>query len=223
MEINRFAIVLVWLAAFGPSLARSATARPGEDAVAAEKPVEIRANTEKRHRFDEYPYREEHHDGATHVLGTIHGRVVWSSEKSPYVMDENIWVARDGTLTIEPGVVVQVVRLAEPTSSIDAYVCLIVWGTLMAEGRPDQMIRFTAASEEPVKYRQWQGLVFQRGALPSILKWTLVRDAIFGVDAYGPALIAHCVFRDCHTGIYLQPDFAGEVVHNVEVVHADRQ
>jgi tetratricopeptide (TPR) repeat protein len=214
MEINRFAIVLVWLAAFGPSLAWSATARPGEDA-AAEKPVEIRANTEKRHRFDEYPYREEYRNGATHVLGTIHGRVVWSSEKSPYVMDENVWVARDGTLTIEPGVVVQVVRIGERTSSIDAYVGLIVWGTLTAEGRPDQMIRFTAASEEPAKYREWQGLVLASSCSPSILKWTLVRDAIFGVDAYGPALIAHCVFRDCHTGIYLERGFVGDVVHNV--------
>jgi len=181
----------------------------------SEEQVEIRANTEKRHRLDEYPYHEEYRDGAAHVLGTIHGDVVWSNEKSPYVMDENVLVAKDGTLTIEPGVVVKVVRLTESTSSINAYVGLIIRGRLMAEGKPDEMIHFTSAAEEPVKYREWQGIVFGINCSPSILKWTLVEDAIFGVDTYGPLFIAHCVFRECHTGIYLERDFAGDVVHNI--------
>lgn len=179
-----------------------------------QRPVEIRANTEKRHRGNEYAYREERRDGATHVLGIIHGEVVWRQQKSPYMMDENVFVAEDGTLTIKPGVVVKVVRLTESTSSIGAYVGLIIRGRLMAEGTPEAMIRFISASNNPTKYREWQGLVFM-GSLPSILKWTLVEDAISGVDAYGSLLIAHNIFRKCHTGIYLERGFAGDVVHNV--------
>lgn len=186
----------------------------GEGASPKEE-VEIRASTEKRHRLDEYAYREEVRDDGTGVLGTIHGAVVWEASKSPYVMEKNVFVAKDGELTIEPGVEVRVVRLTEHTSSIGAYVCLRVSGTLIAEGTPDSMIWFTSASDKPNKYREWQGIVIDRNSSMSILKWVLAEDAIFGIDAYSSALIAHCVFRKCHTGIYLEKDFAGDVVHNV--------
>ena len=86
--------------------------------------VEIRVNTEERHLLDEYAYREEARNDGTGVLGTIHGAVVWEAAKSPYVMKENVFVAKDGLLTIEPGVEVKVVRLTEHTRSSDAYVCL---------------------------------------------------------------------------------------------------
>jgi tetratricopeptide (TPR) repeat protein len=130
-------------------------------------------------------------------------------------MEENVFVAKDGELTIEPGVEVKVVRLTENTSSINAYVCLRVSGTLIAEGTPDSMIRFTSASDKPEKYREWQGMVISGNSSMRILKWVLVEDAIFGIRAHGSALIAHCVFRKCHTGIYLEKDFTGDVVHNV--------
>ncbi|MEE9610008.1 MAG: hypothetical protein V3W19_02095 [Desulfatiglandales bacterium] len=185
------------------------------EGTSAEEKVEIRANTEKRHRLDEYAYREEARENGTGVLGTIHGTVVWEAAKSPYVMEENVFVAKDGVLTIEPGVEVKVVRLTENTSSINAYVCLQIFGTLRAEGRPDSMIRFTSASDKPNKYREWQGIVFGRSSSTNILKWVLVEDAGFGIWAHGSALIAHCIFRKCHTGIYLEKDFAGDVIHNV--------
>ena len=180
-----------------------------------EEKVEIRANTEKRHLFDEYAYREEVRGDGTGVLGTIHGAVVWKAAKSPYVMKENVFVAKDGLLTIEPGVEVKVVRLTEHTQSSSAYVGLQILGTLRAEGTPDSMITFTSASGQTDLYIEWQGIVFGRNCLPGILKWVLVEDAIIGVKAYSSALIAHCVFRKCPTGISLEPDFAGDVMHNV--------
>ncbi len=181
------------------------------------KPVEIRKDTEKRHRFDEYPYQEERRDGATHVLGTIHGDVVWKVGKSPYVMDENVFVAEDASLTIEPEVVVKVVRLTKYTSFIGAYVGLIIQGKLVAEGTPDAMIEFKAADDTPHHRREWQGIVFYRDCSPGAFKWARVKDAIFGVDAYGPALIAHNIFSKCAVGVYLEGDFTGDVIHNVIV------
>ncbi|MHC4539282.1 MAG: HEAT repeat domain-containing protein, partial [Planctomycetota bacterium] len=201
------------------SRARKSRAREKERSI-QQKVVEIRANTENRHHLDKYAYREDRRDDGTHVLGTIHNAVVWESSKSPYVMDENVFVADDGSLTIEPGVKVKVVRLTEDTPSINAYIGLQISGTLTAQGTPDTMIKFTSASDKPNKYREWQGIVFNDGCSPSVLKWVLVEDAIFGVDAYGPALIAHCIFRECHTGIYLERDFVGEVLHNVSAYNA---
>jgi hypothetical protein len=191
-----------------------------QDHPTQQKAVEIRANTEKRHRFDEYAYRENHREDGTHVLGTIHNAVVWEFDKSPYVMQENVFVADDGSLAIEPGVEIRVVRLTEDTSSINAYVCLRILGTLRAQGTPDAMIRFTSASERPNKYREWQGIVFNGRSSVNVLKWVLVEDAIFGVDAYSPVLIAHCIFRECHTGIYLERDFVGDILHNVSAYNA---
>lgn len=191
-----------------------------KDRSTQQKAVEIRANSENRHRFDEYAYREDRRDDGTHVLGTIHNTVVWESDKSPYVMDENIFVAKDGNLVIEPGVEVKVVRFTEDTSSINAYVGLQISGTLRAQGKPDAMIRFTSASDKPNKYREWRGIVFSRDSSMNVLKWVLVEDGISGVNAYGPALIAHCIFRECHTGIYLERDFVGNVLHNVSAFNA---
>ena len=191
-----------------------------QDRAALQEAVEIRADTENRHRLDEYAYREDRRDDGTHVLGTIHNAVVWESDKSPYVMDENVFVAKDGSLVIEPGVEVKVERLTENTSSINAYIGLEIIGTLRAQGTPEAMIRFTSASDKPNKYREWQGIGFYRGSSMNMLKWVLVENAINGVNASSSALIAHCIFRECHTGIYLERDFVGDVLHNVSAFNA---
>jgi len=183
--------------------------------------VTINRNTENRHRRDQYPYQEQQWQGATNVLGTIHSDIVWTKDKSPYVMQEHVFVGKDGSLRIEPGVEVKAVRLTPSnTSLIDAYVGLHVNGSLHAEGTPQEMIRFGALSTTPDPYREWQGIVFGQSAKPSILKWAVVEDAIFGVDCYGSPLIAHCLFRKCHTGIYLESDFVGDVIHNISELNA---
>jgi tetratricopeptide (TPR) repeat protein len=181
-----------------------------------EKPVVIRADTDERHRLDEYSYREESRDGVTHVLGTIYGSVVWEREKSPYVMDENVFVAQDSSLTIEPGVIVKVVRLPRgPCNNFGGRITLNVLGTLVAEGRPDAMIWFTAASDVPAERDEWSGLRFRGGSSASILKWAVVEYAMGGVDAFGSPLIAHCIFKYCTHAVYLERDFVGDVRHNV--------
>lgn len=82
------------------------------------------------------------------------------------------------------------------------------------------MIQFTCASDHPTPYREWRGIEIERDASPSILRWVRVEHAIFGLDAYGPALVSHCVFWKCHSGIYLEADFTGDVRHNVSAYHA---
>ncbi len=165
-------------------------------------------------------YRELFEKDGTHISGTIHGVVNWTASAGPYVMDRNILVADDGTLVITPGVEVRVKRTTEYTSLIDAYVGLSVRGTLRAEGRPDAMIKFTCVSENPTPYREWRGIEIRPDASPSILRWIRVEHAISGIDADGPVLVSHSLFWKCHSGIYLERDFTGEVRHNVSAYNA---
>jgi len=192
------------------------------------KKVEMRENTEERHWLDEYPYIEEQRPDGTHLLGTIHGHIRWTADKYPYILEENVFVAEGATLSIEPGVVIKVVRLTEPRTLINAYVKLHVNGRLLAIGRPDNMIRFTSYSStlQPPFFqqhpnREWQGINFWRtSAHDSRLEWTIVENAIHGVKCYGSPSIKHNVFRRCHAGIYLERDFVGTVVHNVSTRNA---
>jgi len=178
--------------------------------------VKINKNSETRQRQGQYPYLEERLEGATHILGTIHSEIVWTKDKSPYVMDENVFVAEDGSLTIEPGVMVKVVRLTENTQLIDAYVALYIAGKFYAEGTPDEMIHFKALSDNPIKYREWQGIIFLNSSFTNILKWTIVEDSIYGVEATGSPLIAHCLFKNCHNGMsFYNKEFIGDAINNI--------
>jgi tetratricopeptide (TPR) repeat protein len=168
-------------------------------------------------------YQEQQRDGATHVLGAIHDEVTWMPAKSPYVMDASVRVDGEGTLKIEPGVVVKVTRAAKAPGSIEDYTGLVVMGTLVAEGTPDAMIRFTPAAANPQRANEWRGIFLSPGAATTMLKWTIVEGAANGVDALGSALIAHNIFRDCSFGILLQEtDFVGDVIHNVCARNASR-
>ena len=172
---------------------------------------------------DAPPYQEQQRDGATHVSGKIHDEVIWTAAKSPYVMDATVRVENEGTLKIEPGVVVRVTRATKAPSSIEDYTGLVVMGTLVAEGTPEAMIRFMPAAANPQRANEWRGIFLSSASPTTMLKWTIVEGAANGVDALGSALIVHNIFRDCGFGIFLQEtDFVGDVIHNVCARNASR-
>jgi hypothetical protein len=129
-------------------------------------------------------------------------------------MAENVFVDSDGTLTIEPGVTVKVRRPDRHTNGFVPEVGLQVFGLLNAQGTPHAMIRFVPLFNKPEPYNEWDGISLN-GTKPSRMTWTLVEYAGPGVDCSGPCLIAHCVFRYCHTGIWLSFGFDGDVRHNI--------
>jgi len=194
--------------------ARSSTNAPIPKSITATP-----AGRQRRQSLDEFKYAEQAADGATRVYGTIHGPVTWTKSKSPYLVADNLYVADDGALTIEPGVVVNVARPNDGanTSNFDR-VAIEVHGLLTARGTPTDMILFTSASPNPRVASEWDGINFF-STEPSVLTWSVIEYAGFGVDLYTTGLVAHNVFRKCHTGIYMENGFMGDVRHNVSTLN----
>lgn len=70
----------------------------------------------------------------TTVRGDINGNTTWTKANSPYIVDSQLTVHGNATLTIEPGVEVKV----------DSNVVITVWGKITAAGTVTDSIRFMA-------------------------------------------------------------------------------
>ena len=177
--------------------------------------VTLRPESEHRHAMDAYPYQEQQWQGSTHVLGTIRNEVAWTRAKSPYVVDENVFVAKDGLLRIEPGTTVKFLLISDSINPQKDLIALHVAGQMLAEGTPRHMIRFLSTDPGPVRCNKWNGIQLLPSVRPSIVKWCSIESAGFGIEASGSHLIAHNIFTHCHTGIWLDQGFSGRVSHNV--------
>ena len=79
----------------------------------------------------------------TDVKGNISEDITWEKSKSPYNVTENISVAKDVTLTIEPGVKI----------NFATYTKMNINGKLLAEGTAQDSIIFTG--------NQWSGIFIE--------------------------------------------------------------
>jgi len=86
--------------------------------------------------------------GPTRVSKDITENAVWFSQASPYLLQKTITVPKGVTLTIEPGCAIQ----SDGPG-------LIIKGTLIAVGTPENPIRFSAISPK-TKDTSWEGILF---------------------------------------------------------------
>ncbi len=118
--------------------------------------------------------------GPTPVRGLIVRDTMWFAGGSPYVLEGKVTVGQGATVRIEPGTVIHS-KGGE----------LRIRGRLLARGRPDQMIIFTAHSSAPDS--RWSGILFdQTGERESVLEWVRVTQARIGVHciAASPKIVS---------------------------------
>jgi hypothetical protein len=114
----------------------------------------------------------------------IHGTLTtqtWTKENI-YVVDGTAGVAGGHTLTIEPGTLVR----------FDGRYQLIVDGTLVADGTPDEPIRFTSNHANPAP-GDWRRISFQNGSVDATLdsSGTYVSGSIvrYAILEYGDSAV----------------------------------
>jgi hypothetical protein len=79
----------------------------------------------------------------TIISSNITTNTIWSKDASPYLINGNIEVEVDTTLTIDPGVVV---KFGQDVNGSDYY--MWVRGNLVANGLPEDKINFTTANND---------------------------------------------------------------------------
>lgn len=123
---------------------------------------------------------------ATDVCGPIAADTVWAAAASPYRTTCDVEVAAGATLTIEPGVVVQ----------LGTNHAINVAGALKAVGRPDARIRFEPSGAQP-----WGGIQLAAGSGPSEIGYAELtkgggrRREMLGI-ATDDALVHHSELSD---------------------------
>ena len=101
----------------------------------------------------------------TGVSGTLIADTTWTAAGNPYVLDGQVTIASNVTLTVEPGVIVQ----GGSTS------LLLVSGTLSVTGTVESPVVFTSSAAEP-KGGDWLGVYFLTGSSGQ-LRHTIVEFA----------------------------------------------
>ncbi len=130
--------------------------------------------------------------GPTPVRGEISADTIWFAGASPYVLEGEVVVADNTTLSVESG-----------TEIVSSGPALAVRGRLKAVGEEGRTIVFRGSDDHP-----WQGIRLW-GSSESMLLYCRVRDAQVGlvVKSASPK-VKLCEFSDNGIGIRVEESFA---------------
>ncbi len=113
---------------------------------------------------------------ATEVPPVIDQDTTWTADGSPYTVANTASVAEGVTLTVEPGVTVE----------LAAEVDLFVFGEIVAAGTAEEPVVFTGKPDGEESER-WGSMVFEESSTPAVFT---------AVDEYqSGSLLEHCVFE----------------------------
>ena len=130
------------------------------------------------------------------------------NEYSPYIIDYDIFVEPNVTLTIEPGTELRFSKVVSTNSNgWSLYPEIIVSGTLIAEGNESSEIIFTSNEVDP-SVEDWGGIIApfnqDEGAFIS-LKYSIIEyfdNGLIDTDYYMyPFIVEFCLFRYGNIGI----------------------
>jgi hypothetical protein len=120
--------------------------------------------------------------GATDVHGPLVGDVTWTAQGNPWIVTGDVTVPPDGSLTLEPGVVVRFALTdVEATGTVRTE--LIVQGLLVSNGTAAEPVVLTSQSPLPAA-GQWEAVRVEADALVD-LAHTRIEYARVGVQATG--------------------------------------
>jgi len=146
---------------------------------------------------------------ATEVRGVIEVNERWVVEKSPYLMTDDVLVAKQARLYIGPGVTVLVDRphsfdpRIKQLDHLDSFtVALRVEGVLTCAGRRESRISFAGKNGNPSQC-EWYGVVLD-GVLSgeSEVAFTDIAGSCNGLMVRkGSPLVHHCVFEYNNIGM----------------------
>jgi parallel beta-helix repeat protein len=173
-------------------------------------------------------YQAAHAVGPTNVKDPISVSTVWTKDNSPYIIQNDITVARGAILSIEPGVEVRLTSSAKGSN-------LIVQGGLRAVGNSQSPISFLPVAQGAF----WGAIYFQNSDTANcVLQGCLIKGG--SVVCYGSSpTIAQCAIYGSKCaievaansqpqitgnritansyGIYLFADSASPVISNNEI------
>ena len=119
----------------------------------------------------------------TEVGGNITEDTTWTKANSPYIVTSTLQVWDSVTLTIEPGVIVQV------NPNIDIKIA----GNIIAEGLNDLPILFTSSDPE----KKWKGIKLLDSSGSSFKNCIFEKgDYILDLEGISTPLLQGCIFRD---------------------------
>jgi len=129
----------------------------------------------------------------TYVSGNIQTDTTWYATNSPYVIQDQVTVLNDVTLTIQAGVTVAF----EADSNLSS-----AWGGhIVADGAPGNRILFTSDAATPAP-SDWH-FVQPFGSDASSFTYCTFEYAADGLRANGSSpTVDHCTFRHCAYGVH---------------------
>jgi len=133
--------------------------------------------------------------GPTPVKGMISGDVTWYAGASPYIIEDEVLVGSQATLTIEPWTVIR--SKGEGIS---------VLGKLIARGDQTSLIGFEPAAPG----QKWKGVIFNCTKNDdSAIEYTRIKGALTGITCLSSSpLISHNEISNNHIGLQVSESFS---------------
>ena len=140
---------------------------------------------------------------ASQIGGYIDSSMTWTADMSPYIVNSPVIVDSQATLIIESGVEIR----------FEWKMGIAIFGSMIAEGTPDSMIRFSAVDGV------WSGLVFSGGTADTLssLSYCIIEycNAAVLCDSLTSLSVEHCTIQDfTNVGIYVGYRAHGQIVDN---------
>jgi hypothetical protein len=163
--------------------------------------------------------------GQTIFSGIITENTWWTPAKSPYILTNDVVVAPNARLVIEPGVTILIekpTRIPEGIDQIDHLdsftVSIKVYGAIYALGTPQKPIIFKGKDVEPDDiYTHWSGIyINSRRTQEVVIGFASISSAGNGIWVVsGRPMIRNVLFEFNNIGLRMEKKSAVRAVHCV--------